>query len=489
MLQPTDSGGLHELFGGKTMKQDNIVQRIWNLCHILRGDGVSYHQYIAELTYLLFLKIAAQNRTEALIPEGYRWTDLVTYSGDDLLTYYRDILTYLGGHAQDERVRSIYAFPTTVFSHSENLRAVVDGINKLDWSSISSHMMGDIYEGLIAKNSQDARSGAGQYFTPRALIDSIVRLVQPKAGELVQDPAAGSGGFLVSAGDFVRNNTSRKVFERNPPSFEGMEIEKGTYRICLMNAFLHHLDLQLVLGDALTSDATALGEPDVILANPPFGGRAGGARKQRTDLPFPTANKQLAFLQHIYLSLKPGGRAAVVLPDNVLFEDGVGRKVRCDLLDRCNLHTIVRLPTGIFYAQGVMTNVLFFTRGNALKGNTKTVWFYDMRTGMPSFGKTQPLTASHFVELEKCFGPDSDGTSQRKDQGKDGRFRKFTRKAIADRDDNLDITWLREESPSSAEQFVEPEEIAVRISQLLRGVIEQVDLLSEELVVNEDEGL
>ncbi|WP_309085564.1 DNA -binding domain-containing protein [Chelativorans sp.] len=171
------------------MLYDNIVQKIWNLCHVLRGDGVSYHEYISELTYLLFLKIAAENKTEELIPAGYRWDDIVGYTGGDLLTHYRDVLTFLGGHAEDDRVRKIYAFPTTVFSHSENLRAVIDGIDRLDWRSISTDMMGDIYEGLIAKNSQDARSGAGQYFTPRALIDSIVRLVQPKGGELIQDPA------------------------------------------------------------------------------------------------------------------------------------------------------------------------------------------------------------------------------------------------------------------------------------------------------------
>ena len=468
------------------MLHHNIVQKIWNLCHILRGDGVSYHEYISELTYLLFLKIAAENDTEKLIPDGYRWDDIVNFTGGELLTHYRDVLTFLGGHAEDERVRKIYTFPTTVFSHSENLRAVIDGIDKLEWRSISTDMMGDIYEGLIAKNSQDARSGAGQYFTPRALIDSIVRLVQPMSGELIQDPAAGSGGFLVSANDFFLEQTKPNARKQKPPRFEGMEIEKGTYRICLMNAFLHGLDLRLIMGDALTDDSAELTTPDVVLANPPFGARAGGARRQRSDIPFPTANKQLAFLQHIYLALKPGGRAAVVLPDNVLFEDGVGRKVREDILDKCNLHTIVRLPTGIFYAQGVMTNVLFFSRGEKPRGNTKETWIYDMRAGMPVFGKKQPLTPSHFAEFEECFGPDPLGTSTRKDLGAKGRFRRFTRQQIAARNDNLDIAWLRTDQ-ENLNTTADPEELAARISQLLRIAIEQVDLLNDELIADGSE--
>jgi|LNAP01.1.fsa_nt_gb type I restriction enzyme M protein len=470
-------------------QQNNVVQKIWSLCHILRGDGVSYHQYIAELTYLLFLKIAEKNKTEQLIPKGYRWADLVNYSGEDLLTRYRDTLTFLGGHAKEKRVREIYAFPTTIFSHSENLRAVVTGINKLDWSSISSDMMGDIYEGLIAKNSQDARSGAGQYFTPRALIDSIVRVIKPNLGELIQDPATGGGGFLVAANHFAKEHNSARVFAQNPLKFEGMEIEKGTYRICLMNAFLHNLDLQLILGDALTVDAKELGAADVILANPPFGARAGSARKQRQDLPFPTANKQLAFLQHIYLGLKPGGRAAVVLPDNVLFEDGVGRKVRQDILDRCNLHTILRLPTGIFYAQGVMTNVLFFSRGKTDHGNTKAVWIYDMRTGIPAFGRKQPLTSEHFADFEACFGADEYGTAKRKDFSKSGRFRKFTRSEIADRHDNLDITWLRDDIGSAEDPNTDSSELAARISLLLKGAIEQIDLINDQLVLEEGDSL
>ncbi|MCK4106605.1 N-6 DNA methylase [Acinetobacter radioresistens] len=466
----------------------NIVQKIWELCHILRGDGVSYHQYIAELTYLLFLKIAEKNNTEVLLPKGYRWVDLVNYNGNDLLTHYRDILTFLGGHAENQYVREIFAFPTTVFSHAENLKAVIEGINKLDWNLISSDMIGDVYEGLIAKNSQDARSGAGQYFTPRALIDSIVHLTQPNLEELIQDPSAGSGGFLISANNYVKENFSKTQFEQMPPKFQGIEIEKSTYRICLMNSFLHKLNLDLILGDALTEDAEKLNAPDLILANPPFGGRSGSARRQRCDLQFPTNNKQLAFLQHIYTALKPKGRAAVILPDNILFEEGIGRKIRQEILNCCDLHTILRLPTGIFYAQGVNTNVLFFTKGTTPKNNTKEIWFYDLRTGIPAFGRRNPLTREFFLEFERWFGSDPYGQSSREEQVAPSRCRKFTRDEIAERNDNLDIIWLQSEiQPADEMEETDPTELAGMILQLLKNSIEQIEVISDQLILNEGE--
>ena len=463
------------------MNADNIVKKIWSLCHILRGDGVSYHEYISELTYLLFLKTAEENKTENLLPTGSRWKDLVEYKGEDLLSHYREILTYLGGHAPSEHVRKIYAFPTTVFSHSENLRAVIDGIAKIDWHSITMDGMGDIYEGLLAKNSQDARSGAGQYFTPRSLVDCIVGLIQPALGEIIQDPATGSGGFLISADHYIRTHVSTKEYSDNPPKYEGVEIEKGTYRICLMNAFLHQLDSRLILGDALTEDAKGLSSADVILANPPFGAKAGSARKQRDDIVYATANKQLSFLQHIYLGLKPGGRAAVILPDNALFEDGAGRKVRQDLMDRCNLHTILRLPTGIFYSPGVKTNVLFFTRGKRDIDNTKAVWVYDMRHDAPRYGKTRPLRPSDFSKFEIAYGNDPLGVAKRKDQGPEGRWRSFSRKAIAERFDNLDISWLAETETDPEGTLTEPEDIAAAILAHLHAALSEIESVAAEL--------
>lgn len=462
------------------MNADKVVQKIWSLCHILRGDGVSYHEYISELTYLLFLKIAEENQTENLLPEGKRWKDLLDFKGEDLLNFYREMLTYLGAHASSEEVRKIYAFPTTVFSHSENLRAVIDGIAKLDWHSITIDGMGDIYEGLLAKNSQDARSGAGQYFTPRALVDCIVKLIQPGLGEVIQDPATGSGGFLISADHYVRAHVSAKAYNSNPPRYEGVEIEKGTYRICLMNAFLHQLESHLILGDALTKDAENLSPADVILANPPFGAKAGSARKQREDIVYAATNKQFAFLQHIYLGLKPGGRAAVILPDNVLFEDGAGRKIRQDLMDRCNLHTILRLPTGIFYSPGVKTNVLFFARGQTDSDNTKTVWVYDMRFDAPKYGKTRPLRSEDFSPFEAAFGDDPRGMAKRKDHGDGSNWRSFSRDAIVDRLDNLNFSWLAEEIDPD-DSLTDPEEIALAILTHLRAALGEIEAVTDEL--------
>lgn len=463
------------------MSTEKIVQRIWNLCHILRGDGVSYHEYISELTYLLFLKIAEENGTETLLPEGYRWNNLVSYEGSDLLSFYREMLTYLGGHAESDSIRKIYAFPTTVFSHSENLKAVIDGVARLDWHSFSVDRMGDIYEGLLSKNSQDARSGAGQYFTPRALVDSIVNLIQPGLGDVIQDPATGSGGFLISADQRIRSQVTSEEYGGNPPRYEGVEIEKATFRICLMNAFLHQLDARLILGDALTSDADLLTPADVILANPPFGAKAGSARQLRKDITYGSANKQLAFLQHIYLGLKPGGRAAVVLPDNVLFEEGVGRKIRRELMDLCNLHTILRLPTGIFYSPGVKTNVLFFTRGMTDGGNTKTVWVYDMRHDAPRYGKKRPLSAEDFEPFKKAFGPDPNGTANRVSEGETGRWRSYDRQVIAERSDSLDITWLGGSDPNTEELLTEPEEVAAAIVNHLRNALIEIQAVADEL--------
>ncbi|MDE0333188.1 MAG: N-6 DNA methylase [Nitrospinae bacterium] len=463
------------------MSNENIIQNVWNLCHILRGDGISYHEYISELTYLLFLKIAEENETEKLLLKGCRWRDLLDYDGDKLLAFYQEMLTRLGGYAKSEAVRAIYAFPTTVFSHSENLRAVINGIAKIDWHSVTEDGIGEVYEGLLAKNSQDARSGAGQYFTPRTLVDCIVKLTKPQLGEEIQDPAAGSGGFLISAEHFLRTTNNYKAYASNPPSYQGMEIEKSTHRICLMNIFLHQMDADIILGDTLTEDARDLVLADLILANPPFGAKAGSVRDGRKDIPFLTTNKQLAFLQHIYLGLKPGGRAAVVLPDNTLFEEGVGKKIRQDLMEKCNLHTILRLPTGIFYSQGIKTNVLFFSRGKQDKENTKFVWVYDMRTNMPSFGKRNPLSEKHLEPFEKAFGDDPHNTAERKDEGEEGRFRCFSRKYIAKRKDNLDISWLKDDGNSGTENPPDPESIAREVMENLRTALEEMDALSDLL--------
>ncbi|HEJ7239521.1 TPA: N-6 DNA methylase [Serratia marcescens] len=503
------------------MKQEAIVQKIWSLCNILRGDGITYYQYVSELSYLLFLKIAQENGSEKLIPEGYRWDDLESHEEEGLLGFYQEMLTHLGANVENEVIKAIYAFPTTVFSHSENLKAIINGISKIEWHQVGKDGFGDLYSGLIDKSAQDTRSGAGQYFTPRSLVNTIVRLIQPNLGDLIQDPATGSGGFLVSADSYIRNRYSREKYNANPPKYQGIEIEKNTRRICLMNIFLHELDANVIYGDALTDDSAELDEADIIIANPPFGNKAGGQRPLRSDIPFPNTNKQFAFLQHIYLGLKAGGRAAVVLPDNVLFESGVATDVRRDLMNKCNLHTILRLPTGIFYAHGVKTNVLFFTKGSAKnkyqeENCTENIWVYDLRTNMPNFGKRTPFgnseigfspedfgTDPHLGAFEKVFGDNPDGTCKRTegeysfnaqetevDQGTveknqdfdkrlvHSRWRCFSREWIASiNGDSLDISWLKDKESIDTASLIEPNILIREAKEELEAALSELDSL------------
>jgi type I restriction enzyme M protein len=487
---------------GKRTTQD-IVQKLWNLCHVLRDDGITYHQYVTELTYLLFLKMAKETGRDGEIPEEYRWDALETRDGVELLDFYRRLLVELSSRGSG-RVQAIFANAGTSMRQPKNLRTLVEAIDGLDWFSAKSEGLGDLYEGLLEKNAEETKSGAGQYFTPRPLIESIVACVQPKAGESVQDPAVGTAGFLIVADRFVKQSTDDlfnlseqlQLFQKRQ-AFYGVELVPDVQRLALMNAMLHGIEGDILLADALGPSGAQLPKADIILANPPFGTKKGGGGPSRDDLTFVTSNKQLAFLQHIYRGLKVGGRAAVVLPDNVLFEEGVGQKVRADLMDKCNLHTILRLPTGIFYAQGVKTNVLFFTREGSVrpseargtaepnrkaeKGGTKGVWFYDLRTNMPSFGKRTPLTRAHFEPFEKAFGEDPHGLSRRTDEGEQGRFRLFSREEIAKRGDNLDISWLKDDSVTDHADLPEPAEIADQIATNLALALDEIRALQEEL--------
>ena len=468
-----------------TSTQD-IVQRLWSLCHVLRDDGITFHEYVTELTYLLFLKMMKETDGESQLPKGYRWSDLETKDGVEQLNFYRELLVHLGSKGST-RVKSIFNNAKTSLRQPKNLSKLVQNIDDLDWYSAQQEGLGDLYEGLLEKNAAEKKSGAGQYFTPRPLIQSMVNLIKPQAGEVIQDPAAGTGGFLVQADRYIKDHTDelfdlkerQQVFQKRE-ALVGIELVPDAHRLLLMNAMLHGIESDLLLGDTLSPTGQSLPKANVILTNPPFGTKKGGGLPSRDDFTFPTSNKQLAFLQHIYRFLKPGGRAAVVLPDNVLFEDGVGADVRRDMMDKCNLHTILRLPTGIFYAQGVKTNVLFFTRGEGAKdkGNTQKIWFFDMRANMPSFGKRTPLTHEHFVDFEKAYGTDSLGKSKRKDQGEEGRFRCFTREQIAARGDNLDISWLRDENATRTEDLLEPDEIAGQIMAKLRIAMEEMEALS-----------
>lgn len=469
----------------------DIVAKLWNLCHVLRDDGITYHEYVSELTYLLFLKMAKETGTETQLPKGYRWGDVEAKDGVDLLNFYRGLLLHLGTKGS-ARVQAIYANATTSLKVPRNLKKLVDAIDDLDWYSARTEGLGDLYEGLLEKNANEKKSGAGQYFTPRPLIDSIVHLVKPKAGELVQDPAAGTCGFLIAADRYIKEQThgladltERQQEFQQRRAFFGAELVHDTHRLGLMNLMLHDIDGDLELGDTLSPLGERLPAADVILTNPPFGTKKGGGLPTRDDFTYKTSNKQLCFLQHVYRNLKPGGRAAIVVPDNVLFEENVGADIRRDLMDKCDLHTVLRLPTGIFYAQGVKTNVLFFTKGERAKdkGNTKAVWVFDLRANMPSFGKRTAFTRDYFAELEKAYGADPLGHSKRKDTGEEGRFRRFTREDIEARGDNLDIAWLKDESAHDVDDLPEPEDIADEIMEKLRIATAEMEALRRELEV------
>ncbi|MCY9107186.1 class I SAM-dependent DNA methyltransferase [Bacillus atrophaeus] len=476
------------------MNNQEIVQKLWNLCNVLRDDGITYQQYVTELTYLLFLKMMKEQETEGVIPEGYRWDDLLDKEGLELKTFYQRLLLELGS-SENERLRLIYSDASTSIAEPKNLEKIIKSIDALDWYNAKEEGLGNLYEGLLEKNASEKKSGAGQYFTPRVLIDVMVQLIDPKIGERCADPAAGTFGFMIAADQYLKNQTD-DYFDIEPQeaefqkkeAFVGMELVKDTHRLALMNALLHNIEGRLEQGDTLSGNGKWMKNLDVILTNPPFGTKKGGERVSRDDLTFETSNKQLNFLQLIYNALKDDGnaRAAVVLPDNVLFESGIGSQIRRDLMNKCNLHTILRLPTGIFYAQGVKTNVLFFTRGTTDQDNTKDVWVYDLRTNMTSFGKRNQLTMAHFEHFMKAY------VAEDRSKVEDERWNKFTREEIAKKDDSLDIGLIADESLSSYENLSDPiesaEEAIVKLQQamdLLNEVVEELRAVEEDEVVKQ----
>jgi type I restriction enzyme M protein len=469
----------------------DIVAKLWSLCHVLRDDGVTYNEYVTELTFLLFLKMLEETKREERLPKAYRWRELAKREGLDQLDYYKRLLLDLGKpDTKDALVRTIFTDAQTRLRKPTNLKALTSNIDHLDWFSAREEGLGNLYEGLLEKNAEDKKSGAGQYFTPRRLIDCIIRLMKPQAGEVLQDPAAGTGGFLVAADRYIKDQTDdlyklpeEQVFFQRHSAFAGAELVPDTHRLCLMNLLLHGIEGGVELVDTLSPDGERLPKADLVLTNPPFGTKKGGGRPTRSDFSVTadTSNKQLAFVEHIVRALKPGARAAMVVPDNVLFEDNTGRRLRQWLMELCDLHTILRLPTGIFYAQGVKTNVLFFQRGKTDKANTKAVWVYDMRANMPAFGKTRPLTAEDFKNFEVAYGNDPNGGGKRKDQGEEGRWRCFTRNQITARNDNLDIAWLRDTEAEAEEQLIEPDDIAAAIIGHLKAALEEIETLSVEL--------
>lgn len=464
------------------MTTQEIVSKLWNLCNVLRDDGITYHQYVTELTYILFLKMAKETGTEEQIPETYRWDQLTGKSGLELKKFYKDLLSHLGENGTG-RVREIYQGASTNIDEPKNLEKIITTIDGLDWYSAREEGLGNLYEGLLEKNASEKKSGAGQYFTPRVLIDVMTRLMKPQPSEKCNDPACGTFGFMIAAHQYVKEktddffdlDTDTAEFERGD-AFTGCELVHDTHRLALMNAMLHDMGGQILLGDTLSNFGKQMSGFDLVMTNPPFGTKKGGERATRDDFTYSTSNKQLNFLQHIYRSLRTNGkaRAAVVLPDNVLFADGDGEKIRVDLMDKCNLHTVLRLPTGIFYAQGVKTNVLFFTRGKADKDNTKEVWFYDLRTNMPSFGKTTPLKPEHFADFEAAFEAEDRRAVQ------DARWSVFTREQIAEKGNSLDLGLIRDDSVVDYADLPDPIESG---EEAIAQLEEAVDLLQS--VVNE----
>ena len=480
------------------MTTQDIVQKLWNLCDVLRDDGINYSDYVTELVLLLFIKMEYENTESGILqahklPAYARWPELRHKSGLNLLHHYRETLLNLST-SDDRLIAAIYADAQTSLKEPRHLEQLVKSLDSIDWFSARQDGLGDLYEGLLEKNASETKSGAGQYFTPRPLIDAIVQVLKPQPGETVQDPAAGTAGFLIAADRYIKDQTDdlynltekQRKFQRNQ-AFLGMELVPGTRRLALMNCLLHGMegDAEGVvhIGNTLGSAGSGLPKSHIILSNPPFGTARGGGGPTRDDLTFATGNKQLAFLQHIVRHLRDGGRAAVVLPDNVLFEAGVGADIRRDLMDKCRLHTILRLPTGIFYAQGVKTNVLFFEKvSQAATGSTQEVWVYDMRANAPKFGKRTPLTDAHFADFIAAYGDEPNGKAPRQDQGEQGRFRRFSRDWIAkEKGDSLDIAWLKDDNAEDAADLPEPAVLAREAVEELRGAVAELEAILAEL--------
>ncbi|MFN5982242.1 MAG: N-6 DNA methylase [Fluviicola sp.] len=494
------------------MSSQEISQKLWNLCNVLRDDGVTYHQYLNELTYILFLKLSdiqIQKKSSDKvgfahqIPEEYRWETLKNITDNkELFDRYRDLLANISTKADNDSIKEIYLNASTTLRKPVNLRTLITQIDLIDWYDEDERdTMGHIYEDLLERNANEKKSGAGQYFTPRPLINAMIRLMAPKLGETWNDPACGTFGFMISL-DFYLKERYDYVFSadektrkfQQTEALSGVELVQDAHRLALMNAKLHGLDSTIHLNDTLTEFGKTLSGFDGVLANPPFGTKKGGEKPSRDDLTFLSSNKQLNFLQHIYRSLKKDGKArsAVVLPDNVLFEDGDGQKIRKDLMDKCDLHTILRLPTGIFYAAGVKTNVLFFTRGKSETNNSKKVWFYDMRTNTPNYGKRTAFTEKAFADFvtaytgglneEEVFHSyDGSIDHEKRANIKDERWKCISREEIAKKKDSLDLGLIADESITNSEDLGEPIDIAKEALDELAIITKELNAIIKEL--------
>ncbi len=461
----------------------DVVQKLWGFCHTLRHDGIDYGDYIEQITYLLFLKMADEKNV--VLPDGCRWPNLKERSGTDLTDCYVDLLRKLG--KQPGILGDIYAGAQSRFNNPVNLKKLITLIDENEWTALGVDVKAAAYEGLLEKAASEGKKGAGQYFTPRILIQSIVRCMKPdprKAADFTLcDPACGTGGFLVASYEWLVEHTqgamdrdlAKRVRHR---TYFGQELVERPRRLSLMNLYLHGIEPLIHLGDSIYQPPPSE-RHDVVLTNPPFGTRGANQAPERDDFTVATSNKQLNFLQHVLTILKPGGRAAVVLPDNCLFADQAGEVFKI-LTEDCDLHTVLRLPRGTFtpYSPGVKANVILFTKGYP----TETIWIHDSRTNVPAITKKdRPLTSAHFTDFELCYGNEPNGRAKRKqDDSAEGRWRSFGIADVKGREFKLDgFKWLREESLEDSGELPEPEELATdAIGELEAAVAELNSVLA-----------
>jgi type I restriction enzyme M protein len=482
------------------MNTASIVSKVWSFCTTLRDDGVSYGDYLEQLTYLIFLKMADEysrppyNRNVG-IPELYNWQSLKSKKGADLETHYLTVLRELG--SKKGMLGQIFTKAQNKIQDPAKLYRLICMVDETEWVVMEADIKGDIYENLLEKNAEDTKSGAGQYFTPRALIKAMVECIRPEPGKTIADPACGTGGFFLAAYDFIINSNktqidkSQKAFLKRK-TFYGNEIVANTRRLCLMNMFLHNIgeidgDTPVSPNDALIADSGQ--RFDYVLANPPFGKKSSMSftndegEQERDDLTYnrqdfwaTTSNKQLNFVQHIRTMLKTTGRAAVVVPDNVLFEGGAGEIIRRKLLENTDLHTILRLPTGIFYANGVKANVLFFDNREASPSHwSKGVWYYDYRTNVHHTLKKQPMRFSDLQDFIQCYNPQNRHVRKESwdpETNPEGRWRKYTYEELIVRDKtSLDIFWLKDKSLTDLDNLPDPEILASEIIENLEAAL------------------
>jgi type I restriction enzyme M protein len=486
----------------------SIVQRVWNYCNVLRDDGVSYGDYVEQLTYLLFLKMADEQTKPpfskpSTIPEGLDWQSLLEKDGATLDTHYRFTLNSLG--KEKGMLGVIFRKSQNKIQDPAKLKRLLELINDEVWMGLDIDVKGEIYEGLLQKNAEDIKGGAGQYFTPRPLIKAIVEVMQPNPGMTINDPACGTGGFIIAAHDYISNSKNyqldveQKKFLRFN-TFTGKDIVDNVVRLCVMNLYLHGIDGENGEGSPIETGDSLISDPgtryDMVLTNPPFGKKSsitltngeGKAAKEtltyeRQDFWATTSNKQLNFLQHVKTLLKINGKAAIVVPDNVLFEGGAGETVRRKILHECDVHTLLRLPTGVFYAQGVKANVLFFDRKPASETPwTEKLWIYDLRTNKHFTLKTSPLRYEDLEDFINCYNPQN-----RHDRKPTERFKAFTYNELTQRDKaNLDITWIKDESLEDAENLPAPATLASEIVDNLESALDQFQSIREELEESEN---